>query len=169
MAILDARILPLLETLSASGVDWLAFELVEGINLGRQDEESEEALFLARERAMNPRESSGTSEEFPREGEANPILGDEQLKWASDYVERRLADAIDDLDVSFGLLETISKGGGDTRAEESGMPVHVVLLQDEQKFEVAKPDIAKAREGLHALKIALKKWLADNLDQGLSS
>jgi hypothetical protein len=49
MARLDARLLPLLETLSASGADWLAIELVEGIGFGRI---AEEPVMRLTERAL---------------------------------------------------------------------------------------------------------------------
>ena len=52
MAILDPRLLPLLETLAASGADWLAFEIVDGVRRGREPEEPEEpeARVVRRER-----------------------------------------------------------------------------------------------------------------------
>ena len=39
MAILEARLLPLIETLAEAGADWLAFEVVDGIRAGRVAEE----------------------------------------------------------------------------------------------------------------------------------
>jgi hypothetical protein len=48
MAKIDPRLLPLIEALSASGADWLAFEILDGIRTGRRAEDSEEELRDAR-------------------------------------------------------------------------------------------------------------------------
>jgi hypothetical protein len=50
MAILDRRLIPFIEMLADLGLDWLAFELIDGIRRGREPEESAKALMVARER-----------------------------------------------------------------------------------------------------------------------
>jgi hypothetical protein len=169
MALLDPRILPLIETFAASGMDWLAFELVESIRFGRQQEETEEALAQAREQASNPRQIDSSARDYSGEAEAKAILGNDQLIWAAEYVERRFIDVIGALDAAFEHLDTIAQVGADASGGQSAGSIHLVLSQDEQSFEVAKSDTAVAWEGLQALRIALKEWLADNLDQGLLS
>ena len=49
MAILDPRLLKLIETLMASRLDWLVIELIAGIQAGRPVEEPEKALAAARQ------------------------------------------------------------------------------------------------------------------------
>ena len=52
MAILDRRLIPFIEMLAELGMDWLAFELMEGIRLGREPVAREDEL--ARLRQLGP-------------------------------------------------------------------------------------------------------------------
>ena len=47
MAILDPRLLPFIDMLAELGIDWLAFELVEGIRRGEERLEDKGALARA--------------------------------------------------------------------------------------------------------------------------
>ena len=49
MAVLDPRLLPFIEMLAELGMDWLVFELVDGIRRGDEPAEDEYALTLARQ------------------------------------------------------------------------------------------------------------------------
>ena len=50
MAILDPRLIPFIEMLADLGLDWLAFELIEGVRRGEEPVETEDALALVRQR-----------------------------------------------------------------------------------------------------------------------
>ncbi len=88
MAVLDPRLLPLLETLAGAGADWLAFEIVDGIRRGRELVEPEELLGAAREKVRSRQLSDRLSADVPVLAE--PIFGDEQIVWAANYVAARL-------------------------------------------------------------------------------
>lgn len=48
MAVLDPRLMPLIEMLTTVAADWLAFELIDGNRRGREVEETANALTIAR-------------------------------------------------------------------------------------------------------------------------
>ena len=66
--------------LTELGMDWLAFELIDGIRRGNEPVEDEHALARAGERTGHP--TSREVHPHPSAA-ATPILGDDQLKWAA--------------------------------------------------------------------------------------
>ncbi|RUV29053.1 MAG: hypothetical protein E5V72_02070 [Mesorhizobium sp.] len=89
MAILDRRLLPLIETLADAGDDWLAFELMDGIRRGIEPEDTEELLAATREQVSSGELAKRKQAEFIAAG-AKPTLGDDQIAWAADHVANRL-------------------------------------------------------------------------------
>jgi hypothetical protein len=166
MAILDPRILPLIETLAASGMDWLAFELVNGVARGHLPEESEDALARARQRASSPVEAEAPFEEGELAAEPEPILGEDQLRWAVAYVDSRLADTIDALEGSFIHLQAIDRSTVDEVGVRPIRPLALVLVDGEQSYEVGPGGTHVARNGLELLRAALNKWLAEDTRSG---
>lgn len=55
MAVLDPRLIPLIETLAAADLDRLAFEIIEGLRRGVESEEPAETLEMARADAREKR------------------------------------------------------------------------------------------------------------------
>jgi len=163
VAVLDPRLLPLLETLAASGADWLAFEIVDGVRRGREPEEPEELLQAARQNVRSQQPERIPSPEILEL--AAPILSDDQILWAADYVLARLDGALADLDAGYAMIETIandsagrSKKAGLSSAEtDSTMPVTVIVLGEEDS-PIEHRSIAAARNSLPALRDALVAW-----------
>lgn len=162
MAVLDPRLLPLLETLAVSGADWLVFEIVDGVRRGREPEEPEELLQAARENVRLRQPERGLSLEIPKRGE--PILGDDQIAWAADYVLTRLQGALADLDAGCAMIETIADdatrrsemdGSSPTKTEDI-IPVTVVVQGNDSPIE--RRSIAAAETGIPALRDALAAW-----------
>lgn len=60
MVTLDRRLIPFLEMLTEEGLDWLAFELIDGVRRGREPEEAPEALADARELVQRGAVQNGT-------------------------------------------------------------------------------------------------------------
>jgi hypothetical protein len=92
LAILDPRLLELIETLVAARLDWLAFELIEGVQAGHPPEESEDALVVARESIRGNAQPKPRGEPQAVTVEARPIPPKEQIEWAAAYVEERLGE-----------------------------------------------------------------------------
>ena len=165
MAIIDPRILSLVETLADRGMDWLVFELMEGIQDGRSPQESEEALAAARDRAT---ENSGQYREALHRdvapSETAPIVGDDQLRWAVGYIKERLRDTIDALDASFDCLETLGLVNERVTGGAQGGAIRVTFVEDESPINLTRGGLSIAREGLGALQHALDVWLADTLN-----
>ena len=111
MATIDPRLLPLIEVLSASGADWLAFEILDGIRVGRRAEDSEEELREAR-RAVSAFRQKGEpiTEREAGHDSVDLIAGDDQIDFAANYVSDRLADSIQMLESSFANLEMLAVG-----------------------------------------------------------
>lgn len=163
MAVLDPRLLPLLETLAASGADWLAFEIVDGVRRGREPEEPEELLQAARENVRARQPERIPSPEILKL--AAPILGDDQIAWAAAYVLARLDGALADLDAGYAMIEAIAddttrrleKAGPSPAIADGIVPVAVVVL-GEDNSPIDRRSIAAARNGIPGLRDALVAW-----------
>lgn len=163
MAVLDPRLLPLLETLADAGADWLAFEIMDGVSRGREPLESEERLREAREKVRAQQLSDRLSADISALPE--PILGDDQIVWAVTYVTVRLDGALADLNEGCAMIEAIAENLGDTFENDDppfstvspGEPAKVVLIGQEG-HPVDRGSIVVAREGLAFLRDALSRW-----------
>uniref|UniRef100_UPI004048CFBF hypothetical protein n=1 Tax=Yoonia sp. TaxID=2212373 RepID=UPI004048CFBF len=163
MAILDPRLLPLLETLAGAGADWLAFEIVDGVRRGREPWESEEQLRAAREKVRSQQPSDRLPADIPVL--ARPILGDDQIVWAANYVTDRLDGALADLDEGLKMIEAVAESSGNTFRQDDpafskarpGTPIEIVLIGEEGR-PVDRSSIAVAKEGVASLRNALAGW-----------
>lgn len=163
MAILDPRLLTLLETLAGAGADWLAFEIVDGVRRGREPWEPEEQLRAAREKVRSQQLSDRLPADIPLV--AKPILGDDQIVWAANYVAARLDGALADLEEGCAMIEAVAENSGTTFRQDDpafskarpGVPVEIVLIGQEGS-PVDRATIAVAREGVVSLKKALAGW-----------
>jgi hypothetical protein len=158
MARLDERLLPLLEILGASGADWLAFELVEGIRAGRIDEESTDALERARtsvpERLTEAVRTSEDTAEIPQPVD---LVGDEQIDWAMEYVNARLGDSLEMLESSLEGLDAILQGVPGTELP-ARTDITLVLQDGEEYLQVDRSAAADAIQELERLTSALSNW-----------
>ena len=96
MAILNQRLVLLIETLKELGVDWLAFELIDSIRRGEEPEEDERALALTRERAGTAHPTA--MEQSPWADAGPKAYSDNgQLDWAVRYTHERLAATLTEI------------------------------------------------------------------------
>ncbi len=165
MAIIDSRLLSLIETLVDVGADWLAFEILEGVQTGEVAEEPREKLRITQ---LNVRSRTRPVKERPWD-DAGPApsvrlrVGDAQLLWAAAYVNQRLRDAVFMLDASFDQIERIlsigptHEGGPTVPATRGGMTF--VLQTDERELSVNKNGLGAAGAELGHLQQALNAWL----------
>lgn len=168
MAVLDPRLLPLLETLAETGADWLAFEILDGVRRGREPEEPEELLEAARERVRSRRPANRLSSEIPVM--AGPILGDDQIVWAANYVAARLDGALADLDFGCAMIEAVAEGADGVSGQydpalskaSRAVPVKVALVGKDND-PVDRGSIAAAKDGVLLLRDALAHWSLDAL------
>ncbi len=167
MAILDARVLELIETLVAARLDWLAFELIEGIRLGRPAEESEEALAAARQSIRSDAQPKARGEPHVFLAEPEPIPAGEQVEWAAAYVEERLETALEQLHTSIDALDFIvestnepedSQDLAQAASAKTEQGTALVLLDVEGDRKSRREDIAGARDAFPALRAALAEW-----------
>jgi hypothetical protein len=170
MAILEPKLLPLIETLAEVGADWLAFEVIDGIRAGKLAEEHLENLA-----AIQDAVRSAKLENF-RGGEKRvnavppsvppqvPIIGDEQIRWAAEYIHKRLSDALSMLQSSLDQLQRIvstpEPRDGVSPDIVAGNEITLILQGDEQKFSVRKAEITNAIAALENLRKALSSWEA---------
>jgi hypothetical protein len=99
MAIIEPRLLPLIETLAQAGADWLAFEVLDGIRTSGMPEEHLETLAMIHGAVRSAKlenfrgEKRGTT--VPGSvPQAGTIVGNDQIRWAAEYVHKRLEDAL---------------------------------------------------------------------------
>lgn len=169
MAILDLRVLELIETLVASRLDWLAFELIEGIRLGRTAEESEEALAAARYSIRGDAQPKARGEPQVLPAKAEPIPAGEQVEWAAAYVEERLETALEQLQASLDALDFIVESANEPEGPQdsaqaastkSKQGTALVMLDVEGDRKSTLEDVAGARDDFPALRVALAEWIA---------
>ena len=167
MAILDRRLIPFIEMLAELGMDWLAFELMEGIRLGREPLATEGELALVRQWARNGK--AVTFEGDPEDGVlAEPLLGDSQLEWAVRYVSERLEAILAEMSASIGALDEIVASDGDRPAKTPEASTMLVLLDADEDRPVSVTEIEEAQAHLAQLRQSLEDWLANvrpDLDQ----
>jgi hypothetical protein len=172
MARLDRRLLPLIETLAASGADWLAFELTDGIRSGRVVEEQPEALERAR--TLVREGSFGSIPVLEHDPEISPhiepIAGDEQIDWAIQFVSTRLENTVAMLASALEGLDDIVKESSRTEApvgtEMMASEVTLVLQIDEAFLQVERLGAMAALNAVQALRSALSTWGATVLGGG---
>ena len=162
MPAIDPRLLPLIETLSASGADWLAFEILDGIRAGRPAEDSEEELRDAR-RAVSAFRQKGErlSEREAGHDFVDPITGDDQIDFAARYAFDRLSDAIQMLNSSFAHLDlVVARKPGATLQEDAihedrtGISVRI----EGSDMTAIRREAREALEKLAELRDALAEW-----------
>ena len=167
MAILDRRLIPFIEMLTELGIDWLAFELMEGIRLGRVSVENESELRLVPHWAGHGK--AVTFEGDPEDGAlAELLLGDSQLEWAARYVGERLEAVLAEMSASIGALDEIVASGRDRPAKIAEASTMLVLLNPDEDRPVGVTEIEEAQTHLAQLRQSLEDWLANSrpdLDQ----
>lgn len=171
MAILDARLLPLIETLTLADLDWLAFEILDALKLGRVAEETRETLERTRkavrsyerqEQRLHPRASPPSP--------STPILGDDQISWAADYVINRISDAVSMLQATLDHLDTITGTAALDRPPSASAPrvgVSLVLRTNDEEISVTRSAADVAKNATPKLQEALRAWVVFTQKGGL--
>ena len=160
MAILDSRLLPFIEMLAELNMDWLAFELVDGVQRGKEPIEDDAALRRARDRAQRASDAEEVTEWFGSPGRAAiPILGDDQLEWSARYVYERLRAALDQIAYSLDALDEIVAGLDDRPSGAPMATTRLVLRDDDSADIVDRAGVDGARAQLDALRGALDAWV----------
>lgn len=161
MAAIDRRLIPLIETLTAVGADWLAFELIDGIRRGRETEETPDALASSRRELRNGEQPKATGEPKLIAAEPQPIVGDDQIEWATQYVADRLNSTLEELAACFENLDAILDGEitktGLVTGEAAGVPL-IVLALGEDQLKVDRSGADQSRSVIPKLRLALESW-----------
>jgi hypothetical protein len=162
MAVLDPRILDLIETLTAARMDWLAFELIAAIQTGHTPTETPDTLAVTRRKVREDGQPEATGEPKLVSQEPQPIEGDDQIDWAAKYVAERLDATLAYLTQSIKKLDAIA--GGDVTnpaatSEDVGEPL-VVLADGEVHREAGRAEVEAAIAALPQLRHSLEAWSA---------
>lgn len=160
MAVLDPRILQLVETLVAAQMDWLAFELVEGIQLGRVPVESEDTLLAARQDIRTLKPPTSPDRVLVSLEAAKRLEGDDQIEWAAGYVASRIETSIQELRAATGNLDAVlfntdpnTKAAGTIIGLRDGIAISSVGVSGKVDrnaigvAEAALPELRKELEG----------------------
>ena len=157
MAIIDRRLLPFIEVLADLGMDWLAFELLDGIRRGVEPAEHEHALARAREQSGQPA-TDQLDHQISVDPGATPIRGDEQLDWAIEYTFDQLTATLAEMSLSLDALDEILDEPGDRRQAASTVEPLLVLLDDGEERTVRRTQVETAQARLPELRAALDTW-----------
>lgn len=169
MANLDPRLLDLVETLAASGFDWLAYELIDGARRGRAICEPEAELARVREQLLSDLPSKPWSDTATIAAAPVPRSGDEQIDWATDYIVTRLEGVLEQLSTAIDNLDAVGLGQNDavfTKAAQAG-PL-VIALEGEPGVATRPDKLGLAFEGLAMLRQSVIVWRSTIVSSGLS-
>ena len=159
MATLEPRLLPFIEMLAELGLDWLAFELIDGVQRGDEPVEDEFALARAQEESRQP-PTREVEHLAPADAGPTPFLGDDQLQWAVEYVFERLQATLAEMAHSLNALDQIV-GSADGKQAAPYSPDPILLLLDDEQRVVRRAQVETARGRLSALREALEAWRVD--------
>ena len=159
MAILDPRLLPFIETLADLGMDWLVFELVDGIRRGDEPAEDEHALKLARREKTEQLPANDLERHASADSVPTYFLGDRQLQWAAEYVVERLSDTLDEMSQSIDALDEFFDDLEVKQPEASAAEPLLVLIDEGEESVVGRAQIEAAQAHLRELSEALDVWL----------
>ncbi len=157
MATLDPRLFDLFETLRASQLDWLIFELMEGIQAGKHPSESPDTLAQAR---RDVRSDSPLEFDFGPTSEAVPISGDDQIEWAVQYVADRLDATLAELRKATDNLHAIFNGNATSTTKQGPQEVIIQLADGDEGRTLRRNDIIVASSELPGLRKELEAWSA---------
>jgi len=160
MAILDRRILDLIETLAAARMDWLAFELIESLEKGRTSTEPPNILAVTRRKVRDDDASRVIGEPRPMSQEPQSIEGDDQIIWATKYVAERLDTTLAYLLQSIEALDAITRGAvrGTSHQADHASEQLVVLVDGEVQRQVKRVQVEAAIAILPQLRHSLDAW-----------
>lgn len=161
MAALDPRLLDLIETLVTARMDWLVFEIMDGIRAGKRPRETAESLAEARRiiRAGESWSMDGTAQ--PTGVRSEPIVGDDQIAWAAHHVAERLDTVTAMMAAALDALDDIGTTGDAEQVSTTGAPVSpplTISLDDGLQHRVDRDGIGVARDALVGLRGALTDW-----------
>jgi hypothetical protein len=169
MAMLDPRLLDLLETLTASRLDWLAFELLEAIQAGRAAEETEAALAATRRAISSNAQPKPRGEPAAQKSDVEAIVGDDQIAWAARHVADRLDAALEQLIASIDALDLIVGEDIEDEPETKQALGCVLVLEDaELPRKATRDDAVGARAAVPALRAGLEAWINEILGSPLA-
>lgn len=167
MATLDPRLLELIEALRGTRLDWLAFELIDGIRQGWVSTEPPETLMKARVSARSREKPRARRETTLGAQPADPIEGSDQIKWAAEYVAQRLDDTLAMLHRSTENLEMIVNAS-DSSVDlnpENNQEVAIEFIEPEGgRRRVGRNEANAARAALPKLRAALEAWSSNVVD-----
>lgn len=169
MATIDPRIAPLVETLIASGADFIALEILIAIQRGMVDEDSEDELREAREAVGHFRQGNQPAGFKPAgEAKVRHLNGEEQIEFATQYVIERLTRELGMADASIENLNRIANGADDSSPKAVSNSSAVRLRWIDVDAQIDRKQIENARAHLITLREALSAWSTSAREEGQS-
>jgi hypothetical protein len=160
---LDRRLLPLIETLTRSDLDWLALEVINGALAGRAPTEPSEAIIAARSVAFRQKQDAGLQEfTSATEQPGQPFSWQEQIEWAVKHVLERISQVISMMSASAERLDAIVEEGADVIERPKTI---LVLAEADRSSKVSVEELTAAAEAFASLQGALREW-ADQMRSG---
>src|SRR5829696_3305975 len=146
---LDRRLLPLIETLTRSDLDWLALEVINGALAGRAPNEPSEAIIAARSVAFRQKQDAGLQEfTSATEQPGQPFSWQEQIEWAVKHVLERISQVISMMSASAERLNAIVEEGADVIERPKTI---LVLAEADASSKVSVEELTAAAEAFASL------------------
>lgn len=156
---IDQRIYPLLQTLSAADLDWLAREIVDGLTAGHVATADPDRMNSARELARRQFQYVGSIETGQSvEAADKPFTPDEQLDYAATYTVVRLTDVIATMEASVVSLGRLLEANAPPPAGTAPGPIMLALGDLDICVTADMQDLRLAQAGLKELQVAITAW-----------
>lgn len=171
---IDERLWSLFEALNDVGLFWMSEAIINGLQGAQGEMQSDEVLVVARKRVRDDRASS--EDEGPirdrfisleglddvSDTTGFPLEGDEQLRWAANFIEEELASSLNSMSAAMKSMNAITDPAEPEtdflRDDDAPQPT-IVLRDGDVQRTVGLRDVAEAKAGLSALRDALSDWL----------
>lgn len=173
MATIDRRVLRLIEALSATDADWIAFEIIDALRAGRIQEETAEDLLLAQQHVRSGELEKWWLGDFTVPSPSiERLKGTEQIDWVANYISERVTELVAMLGRTLSHLDFILSSDVHDGVQQQAAPspmsgIRLVFQGDlEQEWSIERKDISKAETFLPDLLEALRKWAEIERKQG---
>ena len=167
MPILDQRLFPLIEILNKVDLNWLASELTAAISRTHEPFQDDDIDTRISEFTL-----SDYSEPFDDSPDdiaptpQNPLTGDEQIKWAVQFLLERMNSKFEEISESLDALDEIVNSGekldeeSDSRDLTAKKTGTLIFLYDEKMHSIDRTDLQDIKRNIDALTESLKNWLS---------
>ena len=158
MLSIDRNFLSLINVLSEQNFEWIASELLEGIQRGWEpmDERFEMDFRLQEARKDEPQRFFREMGDY---SPGEPLQGIHQLQWGADYIYERIRETLYQILASLEALDKIVVSGGELHADAHETSAVLSFVDAEEGQQISQTQVTSALNHLLSLNNSLRSWM----------